>query len=97
MDYLLQDNLTITTSNQSEILNYMNEDILYHCSSAYFATISVVGLILNTRAFAILASVIKVRSCIVQQMQRIILKFKEKNCNYYGIVFEWHKIYCHIL
>ena len=57
-----EDNLTSITSKHEESLSRVCEDILYHCSSSYLAIVTVVGIILNTKAICTLSSIIKVRN-----------------------------------
>ena len=52
---------TSIIGNQSESSDRINEDVLYHCSSSYLAMVSLIGVILNTKAICILASVMKVK------------------------------------
>ena len=54
-------NLTTIIGNHSESSDRMSEDVLYHCSSSYLAMVSLIGVLLNTKAICILASVMKVK------------------------------------
>ena len=54
-------NPTTIIGNHSESSDRINEDVLYHCSSSYLAMVSLIGVILNTKAICILASVMKVK------------------------------------
>ena len=61
MAHISDSNLTSIIGNHSESSDRINVDVLYHCSSSYLAMVSLIGVLLNTKAICILASVMKVK------------------------------------